>query len=124
MRALGTRLLQLVPIMILVSLASFVLIDLLPGDPAIAILGENATPETGPVCPRRTCRSRPVFTSQSRAVWSRLPVARVRPSGEKAMDRMPSACPRSTLSSRPVCASQRQAVPSRLPVARILPSGE
>jgi peptide/nickel transport system permease protein len=46
MRALGTRLLQLVPIMFLVSVASFVLVDLLPGDPAIAILGENATPET------------------------------------------------------------------------------
>ncbi len=46
MRALGTRLLQLIPIMFLVSLASFVLVDLLPGDPAIAILGENATPET------------------------------------------------------------------------------
>jgi peptide/nickel transport system permease protein len=32
--------------MFLVSLASFMLIELLPGDPAIAILGENATPET------------------------------------------------------------------------------
>jgi peptide/nickel transport system permease protein len=46
MRAVGTRLLQLIPIMFLVSLASFLLIVLLPGDPAIAILGENATPET------------------------------------------------------------------------------
>lgn len=46
MRFLGSRLLTLVPILFLVSLASFFLIDLLPGDPVYAILGDNATPET------------------------------------------------------------------------------
>jgi peptide/nickel transport system permease protein len=45
-RVVGNRLLTLVPILFLVSLASFFLIDLLPGDPVYAILGENATPET------------------------------------------------------------------------------
>jgi peptide/nickel transport system permease protein len=45
-RFLGSRLLTLVPILFLVSLASFFLIDLLPGDPVYAILGDNATPET------------------------------------------------------------------------------
>jgi peptide/nickel transport system permease protein len=46
MRFLGLRLLQLVPVIILVSLGTAALVELLPGDPAIAILGENATPET------------------------------------------------------------------------------
>jgi len=46
MRQLGLRLLQLVPILFIVSVFTFLLIDLQPGDPAIAILGENATPET------------------------------------------------------------------------------
>jgi peptide/nickel transport system permease protein len=45
-RILGQRLLQLVPIIFLVSLGAFLLVDLLPGDPVFAILGENATPET------------------------------------------------------------------------------
>jgi peptide/nickel transport system permease protein len=46
MRFLGLRLLQLVPVLLLVSLGTAALVDLLPGDPAIAMLGENATPET------------------------------------------------------------------------------
>jgi peptide/nickel transport system permease protein len=36
--------LQLVPTLFLVSVATFAMIDLLPGDPAVAILGETATP--------------------------------------------------------------------------------
>lgn len=35
---------QLIPVMILVTLATFLMTELLPGDPAIAILGENARP--------------------------------------------------------------------------------
>jgi peptide/nickel transport system permease protein len=45
-RVIGSRLLTVVPILFLVSLASFFLVDLLPGDPVYAILGQNATPET------------------------------------------------------------------------------
>ena len=44
MRQFGLRLLQLIPVMILVTLATFLMTELLPGDPAIAILGENARP--------------------------------------------------------------------------------
>jgi peptide/nickel transport system permease protein len=43
-RQFGLRLLQLIPVMILVTLATFFMTTLLPGDPAIAILGENARP--------------------------------------------------------------------------------
>jgi peptide/nickel transport system permease protein len=46
MRQVGLRLLQLVPVLFLVSVATFSITELLPGDPAIAILGENAQPET------------------------------------------------------------------------------
>lgn len=42
---LGRRLLQLVPVLIGVSFLTFLLLNLLPGDPAVAILGEGATPE-------------------------------------------------------------------------------
>ena len=40
------RVLELTLVLFLVSLATLLLVDLLPGDPAYAILGQNATPET------------------------------------------------------------------------------
>ncbi len=45
MRLFGIRLLQLIPVMFLVSVFTFAMTDLLPGDPAIAILGESAQPD-------------------------------------------------------------------------------
>ena len=39
------RLLSLIPVLFVVSLAIFLLINLVPGDPAAAILGEEASPE-------------------------------------------------------------------------------
>lgn len=45
MRLLGVRLLQLIPVLFLVSAFTFGMTVKLPGDPAIAILGENAQPE-------------------------------------------------------------------------------
>jgi peptide/nickel transport system permease protein len=44
-RSIGTKLLLLIPVVFLVSVATFMMTELLPGDPAVAILGENATPE-------------------------------------------------------------------------------
>ncbi|WP_029089371.1 ABC transporter permease [Brevibacterium album] len=44
-RMLGRRLLQLIPVLLGVSFLTFMLLNLLPGDPAQAILGEGATPE-------------------------------------------------------------------------------
>lgn len=44
-RSIGLKLLLLIPVIILVSIATFLMTELLPGDPAIAILGETATPE-------------------------------------------------------------------------------
>jgi peptide/nickel transport system permease protein len=45
LRTVGVRLLLLVPVLFLVSLGTFLLIDLVPGDPAIQLLGPNSTPE-------------------------------------------------------------------------------
>jgi peptide/nickel transport system permease protein len=39
------RLLRLVPVLFLVSLGTFFLLELVPGDPAFAVLGPDATPE-------------------------------------------------------------------------------
>jgi peptide/nickel transport system permease protein len=46
MRRLRGGLLGLFGVLIAVSLVTFVLVNLLPGDPAVAILGETATPES------------------------------------------------------------------------------
>jgi peptide/nickel transport system permease protein len=44
-RYVAGRLLQLIPVLIGVSVVVFLLVRLIPGDPAIAILGSRATPE-------------------------------------------------------------------------------
>ena len=44
-RTISVKLLLLLPVIFLVSVATFMMTELLPGDPAVAILGENATPE-------------------------------------------------------------------------------
>ena len=45
LRAIGLKLVRLVPVLFLVSLATFFMIDLIPGDPAAAALGTDATLE-------------------------------------------------------------------------------
>jgi len=44
-RMIGIRLLKLVPVLFFVSLATFFIVDLVPGDPAVAVLGPDASPE-------------------------------------------------------------------------------
>ena len=43
LRVIGLKLVRLVPVLFLVSLATFFLIDLIPGDPAVNMLGADAT---------------------------------------------------------------------------------
>ena len=45
MRFIRRRLLRLLPVLFAVTALSFLLLNLLPGDPTIALLGNNATPE-------------------------------------------------------------------------------
>ena len=42
---IAKRLLSLVIVLVIVTFVTFVLIDFLPGDPAVALIGESATPE-------------------------------------------------------------------------------
>jgi peptide/nickel transport system permease protein len=44
---IGRRIGQLIPILIGITIVSFVLIRLVPGDPALQLLGNHYTPETG-----------------------------------------------------------------------------
>ncbi|WP_257909535.1 hypothetical protein [Janibacter limosus] len=41
----GRAVLRLLPVIVIVSFATSLLLDLVPGDPAVALLGETATPE-------------------------------------------------------------------------------
>jgi peptide/nickel transport system permease protein len=42
-RLVASRLLRLIPVLFIVSLATFLMVNLIPGEPAIAILGPNAS---------------------------------------------------------------------------------
>jgi peptide/nickel transport system permease protein len=46
LRTIGIRLLNLVPVLFIVSFGTSLLLELVPGDPVIAALGEGATPES------------------------------------------------------------------------------
>jgi len=43
-RAIGVRLMQSIPVLLLVAVLSFILMHLLPGDPAVVIAGADASP--------------------------------------------------------------------------------
>jgi peptide/nickel transport system permease protein len=45
LRTVGLKLVHLVPVLFLVSLGTFFLLELVPGDPAVAVLGPDATPQ-------------------------------------------------------------------------------
>lgn len=45
LKVLGRRLLTMIPLLFVVSVVTFMLVHLIPGDPAVTILGENSTPE-------------------------------------------------------------------------------
>jgi peptide/nickel transport system permease protein len=45
LRAIGVRALLLIPVLFLVSLGTFFLVELIPGDPAQHVLGPNSTPQ-------------------------------------------------------------------------------
>ena len=45
LRTIGTKLLLIIPVLFIVSLGTFLLVELVPGDPAIQVLGPNSTAE-------------------------------------------------------------------------------
>jgi peptide/nickel transport system permease protein len=58
-RLLASRVTQIIPVLIVMSLAVFALTDLLPGDPTITVLGENATPQQREVLRKEMGLDRP-----------------------------------------------------------------
>jgi peptide/nickel transport system permease protein len=55
------RLLQMVPVALLVSFATFMLLHLIPGDPARVLLGEDATPENIAALHQQLGLDKPLF---------------------------------------------------------------
>src|SRR5690606_22038723 len=45
LRTIGVKLLLVIPVLLIVSLGTFLLVELVPGDPAIQVLGPNSTAE-------------------------------------------------------------------------------
>src|SRR6266516_4499240 len=81
---------------------------------------------TGFVCPVSVWRQRPLATSHSFTVRSKLPLASVRPSGAKANPVTQLACPASTCTLASDCSPGRSHIhihPSWLPLASRRPSG-
>jgi len=60
-RRLRSRLLHIVPVLLLVTFGSMLLVDLTPGDPAATILGESATPEQIDALRRQLGLDRPLL---------------------------------------------------------------
>lgn len=67
MRALSVRLLQAVPVVLLVAVLAFLLMHMLPGDPAIIIAGPDATPEAVDKLRRELGLDRPIL--QQLVTW-------------------------------------------------------
>src|SRR5690606_31537446 len=95
-RFLIRRLLLAIPILLLVSIISFLLIHLIPGDPALVILGPEAPPESVAALRQRLGLDRPlpiqyavwlgnvVQGDLGRSLVNNPPVARI------LMDRLPA----------------------------------
>jgi peptide/nickel transport system permease protein len=72
MRIVGRRLLQLIPVLFGVSFITFIMLNLLPGDPAVAILGDQATPEALENLRRTLGLDRPLLVRYVDWVWDAM----------------------------------------------------
>ncbi len=61
LRFLASRLLTTIPIILFITIAVFSVMQVLPGDPALAILGDAATPESRAVLRERMGLDRPMY---------------------------------------------------------------
>ena len=67
LRIIGVKLLQAVPVILIISILAFLLLSLLPGDPAIIIAGEQASPEAVERVRQQLGLDRPFL--QQLAIW-------------------------------------------------------
>ncbi len=58
---LGNRIAQLIPVAVGVTILAFFLVRLIPGDPALALLGSHYTPQTGAVLRASLGLDKPLF---------------------------------------------------------------
>jgi peptide/nickel transport system permease protein len=67
LRIIGLKFLQAVPVILIISVLAFLLLSLLPGDPAIIIAGEQASPEAVERVRQQLGLDRPFL--QQLAIW-------------------------------------------------------
>lgn len=66
---IARRLLFMVPVALLVAFATFMLVHLIPGDPAQVLLGEDATPQTVAALREQLGLNRPLFAQFGIWLW-------------------------------------------------------
>ncbi len=71
-RYVGRRLLFMIPVALLVSFVTFMLIHLIPGDPARVLLGEDATPQTVAALRQQLGLNQPLSTQFALWLWHAL----------------------------------------------------
>jgi ABC-type dipeptide/oligopeptide/nickel transport system permease component len=95
-RYVARRLLQLVPTLVAVSVLIFLMVRLIPGDPALLIAGENATPELLAAIRERLGLDRPLVLQYGTYLWSLVhgdlgtSVRTHRPVAEEIFSRLPA----------------------------------
>ncbi len=72
MRALAGKVLYLIPVLFAVTALSFGLLKLLPGDPAVNILGPSATPAAVKTLHKQLGLDQPVVKQYGRFVWNAM----------------------------------------------------
>lgn len=72
LRSLAGKILYLIPVLIAVTALSFLLLKLLPGDPAVNILGPSATPDAVRALHKSLGLDKPLLTQYWQFVWNAL----------------------------------------------------
>jgi peptide/nickel transport system permease protein len=72
LRLIGRRLLAVIPVMFVVSVATFILTYLVPGDPAVTLAGQNPTPQTIAAIRAQLGLNRPVVVQYGHWIWAAL----------------------------------------------------
>ena len=70
LRGIGLRLLQAVPVVLIVALLTFLLLQLLPGDPAVVIAGTDATAEAIARIREQLGLNRPMYEQLGLWLWN------------------------------------------------------
>jgi peptide/nickel transport system permease protein len=72
LRTIGGKVLYLIPVLFAVTALSFLLLKLLPGDPAVNILGPSATPDAVRALHKSLGLDKPLITQYGQFVWNAL----------------------------------------------------